>query len=263
MSVAVMQEYRPGNISEAEWQTRVDLAAAYRLCAHFGMTDGIYSHISAAVPGEHGHFLINPLGWLFQEVTATCLVKIDFDGNKVGDSPYDVNPAGFTIHSAVHMARPELTCVLHTHTQAGVSVSCQKGGLLPLSQWSFEFYDRLAYHDYCGIAFDLAERESLVADLGSHYSLMLRNHGLLTCAPTIPLTFKLMHDLDRACESQLHVQASGAEINWPSKDVCEKTAQQYDKLCADKDGKPSRWITHEWDANLRLLEQLDGTPYWS
>ncbi len=163
--------------SEAERLTRQDLAAAYRLIAYFGLDDSIFTHISARVPGEEDAFLINPFGVLFRDITASSLVKVGHDGRPMQDTPYDVNPAGFTIHSAVHMARPEVGCVLHTHTVAGVAVSSLACGLQPVNQWALQFYDRAAYHEYEGIALDLDERERLVADLGDKNVLILRNHG--------------------------------------------------------------------------------------
>ena len=170
----------------AEWETRVTLAACYRLVALYGMDDIVYTHISARVPGSDRdgggeHFLINPFGTMFEEITASSLVTIDLDGKAVAPDGARVNEAGFTIHSAVHAARPDVGCVIHTHTRAGMAVSALEGGLLPLCQKSMLFHDRLAYHEYRGVAFDLAERASLVADLGRHKAMMLRNHGLLTC----------------------------------------------------------------------------------
>ena len=169
--------------ASAEWEQRVELAACYRLLAHYKMTDLIYTHSTVRVPGEPGHFLINPYGHRWEEITASSLVKIDVDGNKIGDSPYRVNPAGFTIHSAVHMARHDAACVIHTHTRAGMAVSAMEGGLLPISQIALQFYGRLGIHEYEGIALDLDERQRIIEDLGGYCGVILRNHGLLTVGP--------------------------------------------------------------------------------
>ena len=188
---------------------REDLAAAYRLVAHFGMDDSIYTHISARVPGTDDQFLINPFGMLFRDITASSLVKIDLDGRILDDSPHDVNPAGFTIHSAVHAARHDAACVLHTHTVAGVAVSSLAAGLRPCNQWALQFYNRVVYHDFEGIALDAGERERLVADLGpTARALILRNHGLVTLGRTIPEAFILMLNLERACRVQVAIESS-------------------------------------------------------
>lgn len=240
--------------SDAEWRARVDLAAAYRLTAHYGMDDVIYTHISARVPGEAGHFLINPYGLWFREITASCLVKVDA-GGAVVDDPLGLgaNPAGFTIHSAIMAARPDVACALHTHTPDGVAVSCQKDGLLPLNQWALQFHGRVAYHDYESIALDLAERERLARDLGEAPVMILRNHGLLTVGRSVAEAWKVMFNLERSCAAQLRLQASGAEVVRPPLDVCEKTAEQYwsayDRI--EREGKKDI----EWAAFLRLLDQ--------
>ena len=197
----------------AEWETRVALAACYRLVALYGMDDIVYTHISARVPGSDRDgggelFLINPFGTMFEEITASSLVRIDLDGKVVAPDGVRVNEAGFTIHSAVHAARPDVGCVIHTHTRAGMAVSALAGGLLPLCQKSMLFHDRLAHHDYRGVAFDLAERDSLVADLGRHKAMILRNHGLLTCGSDCAEAFSLMYQLEIACRVQLDVLAS-------------------------------------------------------
>lgn len=214
-------------VSEEEWQIRVDLACLYRLVAHYRWTDSIYTHLSARIPGPDHHFLLNPYGLMFEEVTASSLVKIDTEGKLVMDSPFEVNEAGFTIHSAVHMARPEVMCVAHTHTRAGMAVSAQKEGLLPITQNSLMFYgDHLAYHDYEGIAFDLDERERLQADLGGRYAMILRNHGLLACGRTIGEAFEILQNLEHACVAQLAAQ-TGEELILPSEEVCQHTADQF------------------------------------
>lgn len=249
-SVAVIAER-----DDDEVRCRRDLAAAYRLVAHFGMDDSIYTHISARLPGHGDRFLINPLGLRFEEVTASNLVTVDIEGN-ILDDPYGcgINPAGFTIHSAVHIARHDVACVLHTHTEAGVTLSCQKDGLLPLNQWALRFHERIVFHDYEGIAEDLAERERLVADLGDQWVMILRNHGLLTCGRSVAEAFRTMYNLERACRAQLRLQASGAEIVWPDPETCEKTAAQLEGF-GDRIESGER-PDLEWAAYLRLLDRL-------
>lgn len=237
-------------VSDAEWQTRVDLAACYRLIAHFRWTDTIYTHISARVPGEEDRFLINAYGLMFDEIRASDLVKIDHEGDIVDDpTGLGVNQAGFVIHSAVHMARPEVDCVLHTHTAAGIAVSAQKQGLLPLSQHAMRFFGRVAYHDYEGIATDLDERQRLQVDLGANYVMILRNHGLLTCGRTVREAFDNMYYLQRACEAQIVAQSSGAELVLPPEAVAQKVARQFDQ--------PRPYMKKDWPALLRLLDRTD------
>jgi ribulose-5-phosphate 4-epimerase/fuculose-1-phosphate aldolase len=199
-------------VDDVEWQLRVDLAACYRLVAHFGWDDLIFTHISVRVPGPEHHFLINPYGMTFDEITASSLVKIDLDARKVLDSPYEVNPAGFTIHSAIHAARDNARCVLHTHSINGVAVSAQKAGVLPLSQQSTFVLSSLAYHDYEGVALNPEEKPRLVRDLGDKNFLMLRNHGLLTVGPTVADAFLLMYLFEAACMVQVRAQAGGVEL---------------------------------------------------
>lgn len=242
------------NTSDAEHAVRIDLAAAYRLLAKFGMTDLIYTHISARVPGTHEQFLINPYGWLFDEITASSLVKIDLDGNIVDAPENGVNQAGFVIHSAVHAARSDVECVVHTHTKAGMAVAASRAGLLPVNQISMQFYDRVAYHDYEGISLELDERERLVADLGRHDAMILRNHGLLTASTSIASAFSLMFYLNRACEIQLAAQAMG-ELVLPSPAICEHTAQQFEQSHSETIGNE-----REWSALLRILDR-DDTGY--
>lgn len=198
-------------VSAAEWQTRVDLAACYRLIALHGWDDLIFTHISAKVPGTED-FLINPFGLMFHEITASSLVKVDLAGNKLMDSPYDINPAGYTIHSAVHEVRPDVDCVLHIHTAAGVAVSAQKQGLLPISQQSLFVLSSLAYHDYEGVAINHEEKARLQRDLGDKHFFILPNHGLLTAGGTIADTFVMMFILQRACEIQVMAQSGGSEL---------------------------------------------------
>lgn len=236
-----------GELNESE--TRVQLAACYRLIAHFGMDDLVFTHISARVPGSPDHFLINPYGLRFDEITASSLVKIDHEGHLVEDSPHPVNEAGFVIHSAIHMARREVACVLHTHTQAGVAVSCLDEGLRPMNQHSFLFLDRLAYHDYEGIALELGERERLVADLGDKPAMVLRNHGLLTVGRTIPEAFSYMYNLEFSCRVQLAVMSAGRP-SFPPAAVQKKTAAQW-----TRENRPLG--DREWPALLRLLDKKD------
>ena len=200
------------SVTAEEWRVRVDLAACYRLVAHYGWDDLIYTHISARVPGPDTHFLINPYGMMFDEITASSLVKIDLRGNKVAESAYDVNPAGFTIHSAVHEGRHDAHCVLHLHTTAGTAVSAQKEGLLPISQQATFPLSALSYHDYEGVALNPDEKPRLVADLGENNFMILRNHGLLTCGETVAQAFLNMYILQRACEVQVMAQSGGREL---------------------------------------------------
>ncbi|GGZ47101.1 class II aldolase/adducin family protein [Paraglaciecola chathamensis] len=199
-------------VSQQEWKARVDLAAAYRMVAHYGWDDLIFTHISARVPGPEHHFLINPYGMMFDEVTASSLVKVNLQGEKVMESDYDINPAGFVIHSAVHEAREDAQCVMHLHTTAGIAVSTQKQGLLPLSQQSLFALSSMSYHEYEGVALNPDEKKRLVADLGCTNFMILRNHGLLTCADSIADAFLGMFLLQRSCEIQLQAQASGQEL---------------------------------------------------
>jgi len=199
-------------VSAEEWQVRVDLAAAYRLVAHYGWDDLVFTHISARVPGPEHHFLINPYGMMFEEITASSLVKIDLEGKLVMDSEYSINPAGFTIHSAVHAARKDALCVMHLHTEHGIAVSAQKNGLLPISQQSLFVLASLGYHDYEGLALNDEEKPRLVADLGKKTFLILRNHGLLTVGPTVADAFLSMFLLQRACRIQIMAQSGGGDL---------------------------------------------------
>jgi ribulose-5-phosphate 4-epimerase/fuculose-1-phosphate aldolase len=249
-------------ISDAERAVRQDLAAAYRLVAHYGMDDSIYTHISARVPGTEDQFLINPFGMLFKDVTASSLVKIDLEGRILDDSPYDVNPAGFTIHSAVHAARHDAACVLHTHTVAGVAVSSLANGLQPCNQWALQFHERVVYHDFEGIALDFEERERLVADLGPMArALILRNHGLVTLGRTVSEAFILMLNLERACRVQVAIQSSGQPVYPVSPEVCEKTARQYESGDTVRmPGQPDP-NAREWRALLQRIEPVPATSF--
>ncbi len=240
-------------VSEEEWQTRVDLAACYRLAAMHGWTDLIYTHISARVPGTDDHFLLNPFGFMFEEVTASSLVKLDTEGGIVMPSPYAVNAAGFTIHSAVHEARHDMACVMHTHTVSGMAVSAQEDGLLPLAQTSLVFHGALSYHDYEGIALDLDERERLVADLGENTAMILRNHGLLTCGRSVAEAFMTMYMLEKACELQLAAQAGGT-LRLIPEEVCTHTARQFQR---DPDAGGDGHVALTWAALLRQLDRVN------
>ena len=241
-----------GRVSPAEWQMRVDVAACYRLVALFGMNDLVYNHISGGVPGEEGHFLINPYGYAYEEVTASSLVKIDFDGNVVLDSGtgYGVNHAGFVIHSAVHRARHDVACVIHTHSPAGMAISALKCGLLPLTQNAM-FFGEIAYHDYEGPALDLDEQQRLVHDLGERSAMILRNHGLLTVGKTVCEAFVVMHWLERACQAQVAAMACNTELNLPDPKTVTLTAERY------KPGQRRNIASLEWPAMLRMLDRRD------
>ncbi len=261
MSTAHAIRPRP-TVSDDERQVREDLAAAYRLVALCGMDDSIYTHISARVPGRHDQFLINPYGWLFRDITASSLVKIDLEGRILDDSPDDVNPAGFTIHSAVHAARHDAACVLHTHTVAGVAVASLAGGLQPCNQWALQFYNRVAYHDFEGIALDHAERERLVADLGlTARALILRNHGLVTLGRTVSEAFILMHNLDRACKVQIALQSTGQPIHPVPPEVCERTARQYESSDSKRQAGQEDPNAREWRGFMMRLEPGSGTSF--
>lgn len=243
---------RPSTLSLAttEQEVRADLAALYRLVAHFRMTDLIDTHISARIPGTPDHFLINRYGVLFHEMRPEDLVKVDSSGRVVGDvdlAASRVNAAGFTIHSAVHMARHDLACVIHTHTADGMAVSCQVDGLLPITQHALKFYNRLGYHDYEGIALDLDERDRLVGNLGRHDAMILRNHGLLAAGRSIPAAFQNILFLERACQAQVKALAGNRTLSFPSPEVCERAARQFDR-------DESEEITRlGWQAALRLI----------
>jgi ribulose-5-phosphate 4-epimerase/fuculose-1-phosphate aldolase len=236
-------------VSPEEWQIRVDLAACYRLIDKYGMTDLIYNHITARIPGEE-HLLINLYGLLYKEITASNLVKIDLDGNVLWkpNTDYGINTSGYVIHGAIHRARHDVKCVIHTHTRAGMAVAAMKCGLLPISQTAMRFAGHIGYHDYEGPAIELDERERLVRDLGPHEAMIMRNHGLLTCGATIPQAFNTMYQLELACRSQVDVMAARAELHLPSKDVLERTAHLY------QPGTRRPYGILEWPALLRLLE---------
>ncbi|MBB5214291.1 class II aldolase/adducin family protein [Parapusillimonas granuli] len=251
------------NWSDDERKVREDLAAAYRLVALLGFEDSIWTHISARVPGHHDQFLLNPHGVLFRDVTASSLVKIGVDGEIIEDTPHNVNAAGFTIHSAIHGAREDAGCVVHLHTVAGVAVSSLACGLVPANQWSYQFYDRVAYHDFEGIALNLTERERLVKDLGpTHRTLILRNHGMLTLGRDVAEAFILMRNLECACQAQIAFQATGMPISEVPADVCEHTARQYEVSVEKHRRDPENSsLTLEWNALVRRLSPPDATSH--
>lgn len=237
-------------VSDEEWQLRIDLAAAYRLVAMYKWDDLVFTHISVRVPGPDHHFLINPYGFMFEEITASSLVKVDMDGNKVMDSPYSINPAGFTIHSAVHAGRDDAKCVMHTHSLNGTAVSAQERGLLPLSQQSLFVLAGLGYHDYEGIALRDDEKPRLVADLGDSNFMILRNHGLLTCAPTIADAFLAMYIMEAACAIQIRTQGAGDLIQVPSEIVT--TMREQAQVSTNGLGGALAW-----PGLLRKLDRMD------
>ena len=238
-------------VSPEEWQLRVDLAACYRLVALHGWSDLIFTHISARIPGPEHHFLINPYGLMFDEITASSLVKVDQSCNKVIESQFPVNPAGFVIHSAVHAAREDAHCVIHTHTRAGVAVSAQKCGVLPISQQSTFVLASLAYHDYEGVAFRDEEKPRLQDDLGRANFLMLRNHGLLTCGATIADTFLAMYIFESACQIQLAAQAGG-ELVQVHPQIVQGVAEAMRVQTSGMGG------AFAWPALIRKLDRLDA-----
>jgi ribulose-5-phosphate 4-epimerase/fuculose-1-phosphate aldolase len=251
-----------GAVSPEEWRTRVDLAACYRLMDCYGMTDLIYNHITARVPGTE-HLLINLYGLLYREITASSLVKIDVEGNIVAkpDTDYSINKSGYVIHGAIHKARPDVSCIIHTHTRAGMAVAAMKCGLLSLSQTSIRFEGHIGYHDYEGPAVDLDERERLVADLGAHDAMVMRNHGLLTCGATIQQAFITMYHLEMSCRAQVDAMAARTELTMPGENVLAHTAHLY------QPGTRRPYGVLEWPAMLRLLEaegRNSGYPaYWN
>lgn len=239
------------SIDAVERQARCDLAALYRLVAHFRMTDLIDTHISLRIPGPEHHFLINRYGVIFDRMKASDLVRIDQHGQVVnGDVENSrVNAAGFVIHSAIHMAREDLNCVIHTHTAAGMAVAAQEHGLLPITQHALKFYGKLAYHTYEGIALSMDERERLVADLGTHKAMILRNHGLLVGGKSVAHAFHELHFLERACQAQIQALSGNSKLIQPSPEVCRLAAQQFDREEAEE------IIQLSWKATLTLIEE--------
>jgi ribulose-5-phosphate 4-epimerase/fuculose-1-phosphate aldolase len=234
-------------MSEAEWQTRVELAACYRLADMNHMSKVIWNHITARVPGEEGHILINELGLRYDEVTASNLLKIDFEGNIIDGNPKGLNRSGWVIHGAIHQARHDVACVMHTHSRGGQGVSALRCGLLPLCQEALMFFEEVSYHGYEGLASGVDERVRLVADLGANDQLIMRNHGLLTVGRSIGEAFWRMYHMERACALQMDVLACGQEYELPPREACVKAREQY------RDGKPGG---PEWPALLRLVDKV-------
>jgi ribulose-5-phosphate 4-epimerase/fuculose-1-phosphate aldolase len=257
-STAVLQQSTRSQCSDEEWVARVQLAACYRIFARLGWTELIYNHITLRLPGQDRQFLINPFGLHYSEMCASNLVKIDLEGNILWkpDTDYGINKSGYVIHGAIHRARPDVKCVLHTHTRAGMAIASVKGGLLPMTQTSMRFHNHVGYHDYEGPAIDLAERERLVRDLGAHDALILRNHGLLTCGATIGQAFNTMYQLEWSCRAQVDAMAGG-EIRLPPQEVIAHTAHLY------QPGTRRPYGVLEWHAMRRLLdaeEKFSGYP---
>jgi len=238
-------------VSAEEWQLRVDLAACYRLVALYGWSDLVFTHISARVPGPEHHFLINPYGLMFDEITASSLVKVDSQCNKVIESPYPVNPAGFVIHSAVHAAREDVQCVLHTHTRAGIAVSAQKDGVLPISQQSTFVLASLAYHDYEGVAIRDDEKARLQTDLGRANFLMLRNHGLLTCGKTVADAFLSMYTFENTCQIQIAAQSGGGELTRVHPQIVDGVGHA---MKVQTGGLGGQFV---WPSLIRKLDRVD------
>ncbi|MCH8498215.1 MAG: class II aldolase/adducin family protein [Marinobacter sp.] len=242
---------KKNKVSSEEWQLRTDLAAAYRLIALYGWDDLIFTHISARIPGDAEHFLINPYGMMFEEITASSLVKVDQQANKLDPDDFDINPAGFTIHSAIHAVRHDASCVMHTHTVEGVAVSAQRDGLLPLSQQSLFPLASLAYHDYEGVALREDEKARLQADLGEANSMILRNHGLLTLGATVADAFLNMYILQRACEVQIRALAGNRELIAVPDVIVSTIKQQAAQVTRGLGGSLA------WPGLLRKLDRLD------
>jgi ribulose-5-phosphate 4-epimerase/fuculose-1-phosphate aldolase len=251
-----------GEVSPEEWEARVELAACYRLVDRYGMTDLIYNHITARIPGTEDELLINLYGLLYKEITASSLVRIDLEGNILWKprTDYGINKSGYVIHGAIHRARPDVRCVIHTHTRAGMAVAAMKCGLLPLSQTAMRFVGHIGYHDYEGPAIDLAERERLVRDLGGHDAMILRSHGLLTCGATVQQAFNTLYQLEMSCRAQVDAMAARTDLLVPPAEVLERTAHLY------QPGTRRPYGILEWPAMLRLLDAEGRNsgypPYW-
>jgi len=253
MSVTRIKKHKSvrDQVSPEEWAKRVDLAAAYRLVHLYGMDEMIANHISTRVPGEDGAFLINPYGMLYEQMHASCFVKLDLDGNILfNPTEYGINQAGFVIHSAIHRARHEVDCIVHTHTIAGMAVSAMKIGLMPIAQTAMRFAD-IGYHDYEGVAIEMDEQQRLVRDLGNREAMILRNHGLLVVAASIPQAFDNIFRLERACQLQVATLACNTEIVLPPRAVVERAAHLYQPGVRRKHG------LLEWPALMRKLDSID------
>lgn len=233
--------------SAAEWEARLELAACHRLIEYYEMSDLVYGHASVRVPKEPSRMLIKPYPLFYDEVTASSLCKVEFDGTVIGP-PRQVNSSVFVLHAAIYQARPDVFCIVHTHTRAGLAVSAMKCGILPLNQTAMQFYERCGFHDYEGVAEDLSERARIVRDLGALNYLILRNHGLLVVGQTVREAFRRIYSLEQACRAQVDTLACGTEISMPPKELCEKTARYFDE---EKAGEL------EWEGWLRMLDRLD------
>lgn len=246
-------------VSAEEWEARVQLAACYRLIAHYGWTDLIYSHVSARVPGPENHYLLNPFGMMFHEITASSLVKIDVDGNIIDPTPHKIHKAGFVIHSAVHAAREDAHCVIHSHTRAGMAVSMMKCGLLPLTQHAMLFHGRVGYHDSEGFALETDERRRIAQNLGDNCVLILRNHGTLVAGSSVPEAFSMMWHLEKAMQAQIDGMASGQELTMPSAAVAEQTSRMgfTRGVVSQYDDGQSPLGRKEWPALVRMLDSMD------
>ncbi len=248
----------PDDMSEQEWQVRVDLAAAYRLAAIYGWTDLNNTHFSARIPSPENHFLLNPFGMLFDEITASALIKVDHQGNIIGRSDYPANPAGFVIHGAIHMAVPDANCIIHTHSRFGTAVATQKSGLLPSTQKALTLLGWIGYHDFEGAALDMDERPRIVSDLADRKILILRNHGLLAVGKTVGEAFVWMYRIETACRIQIDALSGGSELNPISESTQEHTIAQGLKMYGEGGFIQAG---REWPMLVRQLERLDGKNY--
>lgn len=249
-------DFAPGQLvatlQAEEWIIRQELAAAYRLAHHFGWDELIYNHITVEVPGEKGHFLTNPMGLRYDEVTASNLVKIDLDGQILSSTAFGINRAGYVIHSAIHAARGDAQCVIHTHSRAGIAVAALEGGLQSLTQSGMQFHNRVAYHDYEGFNVNLEERKRLVESLGKRQAMILRNHGLVTIGRSIGKAFQRMYFFEQACQTMLDVLSTGRPTALPPEEVLEATAKKWEEGTSDASANDDL----EWKALLRLVDRL-------
>ena len=245
-------------MSPIERELRTQLAATYRILHHYGWDELIWTHSTVRIPGPDHHFLINPYGYRFDEVTASNLVKVDPEGNIIGDQNQEINPAGFVIHSAIHMMRPDIQCIVHTHTTAGMAIAALADGLLPISMYAVGYHGQVSYHDFEGPSIDPEERARLGKNLGHNNILILRNHGLLTSGETVAQALVRMFRLERACQVQLAAQSTGAKLNIPPQSICELSAERSDAFLSTKggDGYSSR-PNPEFDALVRLMDKID------
>ncbi len=258
MAATISDRPIPEGMTSEEWRTRCDLAAAYRLAALYGWTDLNNTHFSARVPGSDNVFLLNPFGMLFDEITASSLIKVDHQGNILGDSDYPMNPAGFVIHGAIHLSSPDMNCVVHTHSQYGTAVAMQKDGLLPASQKALTLMAWIGYHDFEGPALEQDERSRIVADLGDGRILILRNHGLLTVGKTVGEAFVWMYRIETACRMQIDALSGGRELN-PISDVARQRSRETGLKMYGPGGFLE--VGREWPALLRQLDRAGGSDY--